>query len=68
MKVPSGAGMVGLEPVAIAARTDGEIWVVNHLSDSVSIVQVEPGGARVTRTLFVGDKPRDIVFADPGEF
>ena len=31
---------VGLEPVAVAARTDGEVWVVNHLSDSVSIVDV----------------------------
>src|SRR5262245_28587151 len=26
---------VGLEPVAVAARTNTEIWVVNHLSDSV---------------------------------
>src|SRR5262245_196948 len=28
---------VGLEPVAVAARADGEVWVVNHLSDSVSV-------------------------------
>ena len=31
---------VGLEPVAVAARSDTEVWVVNHLSDSVSIVDV----------------------------
>ena len=31
---------VGLEPVAVAARTDAEVWVVNLLSDSVSIVDV----------------------------
>jgi DNA-binding beta-propeller fold protein YncE len=31
---------VGLEPVAVAARTQNEVWVVNHLSDSVSIVDV----------------------------
>ena len=31
---------VGLEPIAVAARTNGEVWVVNHLSDSVSIVDV----------------------------
>jgi DNA-binding beta-propeller fold protein YncE len=44
----SGAGLthvasvpVGLEPVAVAARTNGEVWVVNHLSDSVSIVDVQ---------------------------
>ncbi len=56
---------VGLEPVAVAARTDTEVWVVNHLSDSVSIVDVS-GTPRVVRTLLVGDEPRDIVFAGPG--
>jgi YVTN family beta-propeller protein len=58
---------VGLEPVAIAARTNAEVWVVNHLSDSVSIVDVATSaGARVVRTLLVGDEPRDIVFGGPG--
>jgi YVTN family beta-propeller protein len=59
--VHTGAVPVGLEPVAVAARTNGEVWVVNHLSDSVSIVDVS--SRRVTRTLLVGDEPRDIVFA-----
>lgn len=36
-----GAVQVGLEPVAVAVRSETEIWVVNHLSDSVSIVQIE---------------------------
>ena len=53
---------VGLEPVAVAARSNTEVWVVNHLSDSVSIVTLS-GTPRVTRTLLVGDEPRDIVFA-----
>jgi DNA-binding beta-propeller fold protein YncE len=53
---------VGLEPVAVAARTNSEVWVVNHLSDSVSIVSLS-GTPHVTRTLLVGDEPRDIVFA-----
>jgi len=54
---------VGLEPVAVAARTDTEVWVVNFLSDSVSIVDLTDIDApRVTRTLTVGDEPRDIVF------
>src|SRR5262249_23889779 len=57
---------VGLEPVAVAARTNGEVWVVNHLSDSVSIVDVSSNPPRVTRTLLVGDEPRDIVFAGTG--
>jgi len=57
---------VGLEPVAVAARTNTEIWVVNHLSDSISIVDLATTPPRVTRTLLVGDEPRDLVFAGPG--
>jgi DNA-binding beta-propeller fold protein YncE len=60
----AGSVMVGLEPVAVAVRSASEVWVVNHLSDSVSIVDVsQPTRAKVTRTLLVGDEPRDIVFA-----
>ncbi|PTL82052.1 YncE family protein [Vitiosangium sp. GDMCC 1.1324] len=60
---------VGLEPVAVAARSDEEVWVVNHLSDSVSVVQLALNGlgGTVVRTLLVGDEPRDIVFAGPGK-
>ncbi len=62
---------VGLEPVAVATRTNTttgrvEAWVVNHLSDSVSVVEIDPADpslAHVVRTLLVGDEPRDIVFA-----
>ncbi len=62
-----GSVPVGLEPVAVAARTDTEVWVVNHLSDSVSVVDVTTSAsAHVVRTLLVGDEPRDIVFAGPG--
>jgi DNA-binding beta-propeller fold protein YncE len=64
---------VGLEPVAVAARTNAagftEAWVVNHLPDSVSVVEVDGADAtrsRVRRTLHVGDEPRDVVFAGPG--
>jgi len=56
---------VGLEPVAVAAHTNQEAWVVNHLSDSVSIVKLDGKQSYVTRTLLVGDEPRDIVFAGP---
>jgi len=64
---------VGLEPVAVATRVNGagrtEAWVANHLSDSVSIVEVEETdvtASHVTRTLLVGDEPRDILFAGTG--
>ena len=59
-----GAVPVGMEPVAVAVRPDGnQVWVVNHLSDSVSIVDLTLTPPRVVRTLLVGDEPRDIVFA-----
>ncbi len=60
-----GSVQVGLEPVAVAARSNAEVWVVNHLSDSISIVDVAT--QRVTRTLLVGDEPRDIVFGGSGK-
>ncbi|MGH8186835.1 MAG: YncE family protein, partial [Steroidobacteraceae bacterium] len=58
---------VGLEPVAVALRSSTEAWVVNHLSDSVSVVTLS-GIPRVTRTLLVGDEPRDIVFAGTNNY
>ncbi len=61
-----GEVVVGLEPVAVVARSDSEIFVVNHLSDSVSVVDAtDPGAPFVRRTLQVGDEPRDIVIAGP---
>ena len=56
---------VGLEPVALALAPDGRLWVVNHLSDSVSIVDLAQAPPAVVQTLWVGDEPRDIVFAGP---
>jgi DNA-binding beta-propeller fold protein YncE len=66
--IHTGSIPVGLEPVAVAARTDREVWVVNLLSDSVSIVELDDDATtgHVERTLLVGDEPRDIVFAGPG--
>jgi DNA-binding beta-propeller fold protein YncE len=60
---PLASVEVGLEPVAVAVRSQNEVWVVNHLSDSISIVNVDGHNPRVVRTLNVGDEPRDIVFA-----
>jgi DNA-binding beta-propeller fold protein YncE len=56
---------VGLEPVAVAERVPGEVWVVNQLSDDVTIVSTD-GTPRVVRTLLVGDEPADVVFAGVG--
>lgn len=58
---------VGLEPVSVAVMQN-QAWVVNHLSDSVSVVDLSRTVAQVTRTLLVGDEPRDIVFANNKAF
>jgi len=62
----AGSVVVGMEPIAVAARNDSEVWVVNHLSDSVSVVDVASTPPRVRRTVSTCDEPRDIVFAGPG--
>jgi YVTN family beta-propeller protein len=56
---------VGLEPVSVAARNNQEAWVINWLSDSVSVVDLVK--MRVTRTFDVGDEPTDVVFAGAPE-
>ena len=53
---------VGLEPVSVAERSENEVWVVNHLSDSVSVIDLRRGV--VIETIQVGDRPGDIVFGD----
>ena len=52
---------VGMEPVSLAERTSDEVWVVNEVSDSVSVVSIS---RRVSIAhLKTGDEPADIVFA-----
>jgi DNA-binding beta-propeller fold protein YncE len=53
--------MVGLEPVTVRARSEDEAWVINHVSDDISIVNLQQ--RNVVRTLLVGDEPTDVVFA-----
>ena len=57
---------VGLEPVSVAARTNNEIWVVNEVGDSISIVDVSR--RLVVATLRVPDEPADVVFAQGKAF
>jgi YVTN family beta-propeller protein len=52
---------VGLVPVSVAARNDHEAWVVNWLSDSVSVVDLVTGN--VVNTIDTGDEPADVLFA-----
>ncbi|NOT02221.1 MAG: hypothetical protein HOP29_16555, partial [Phycisphaerales bacterium] len=52
---------VGIDPVSVRARSNDEAWVVNHLSDTVSIVSL--AGRNVVATLPTPDEPADVVFA-----
>ena len=52
---------VGLGPVSVNPRTDTEAWVVNQVSNSISVVSVPLG--IVTDTINVGTEPMDVVFA-----
>ena len=52
---------VGIDPVTVRARNNNEVWVVNHISDSVSIVDLQR--ETVVRTLFTDNEPADVVFA-----
>lgn len=56
---------VGLDPVSVRARSNNEVWVVNQISDSVSIVDLQNG--TVIRTLKTGNEPADVVFAGAPE-
>ena len=52
---------VGLGPVSVNPRTDDEVWVVNEVSNSISVVSVSKG--IVTNTIYVKPEPMDVVFA-----
>ena len=54
---------VGLDPVSVRAQNDGRAWVVNHISDSVSVVDLVTGN--VIATLDTADEPADVVFGAP---
>lgn len=57
---------VGLEPVSVNPRNNDEAWVVNEVSDSVSVVSVAQH--MVIDTLYVKDEPADVVFANGRAF
>ncbi|MDG2149185.1 MAG: hypothetical protein P8N09_06655 [Planctomycetota bacterium] len=52
---------VGLEPISVRAYDSTTAWVVNHLSDSVSLVDLISG--HVVNTLATDDEPADVIFA-----
>jgi len=61
-----GAVAVGLDPVSVRALDDQTAWVINRVSDSVSIVDLS--SVNVVATLETGDEPADVVFASGRAF
>jgi DNA-binding beta-propeller fold protein YncE len=56
-----GSVPVGIDPVSVRAVSDTEAWVVNTISDNVSIVDL--GAMNTVRTIAAADEPFDVVFA-----
>ena len=56
-----GTVAVGMDPVSVRAYSNTEVWVVNHISDSISVVNLST--MNVVRTIQTGDEPTDVVFA-----
>ncbi len=61
-----GHVLTGVDPVSVRFRDDQELWVVNHISDSVTIIDVP--SRTVKRTLRTADEPFDVVFANGRAF
>lgn len=59
--VARGSVPVGIDPVSVRFREGNEAWVINHISDSISVVNVEE--LRVIATIQTLDTPADVVFA-----
>lgn len=73
-----GTVEVGLEPVGLAVKPDGsEVWVANHVSDSVSVIDADPSNTSFLQvvetvqeidaegvTLF--DEPVGVAFSEDG--
>ena len=58
---PAFSVPVGIDPCSVRARTATEAWVVNNISDTISIVDLAT--RNVVRTLSTDDEPFDVVFA-----
>jgi YVTN family beta-propeller protein len=58
---PLGSVAVGYDPVSVRFRSNTELWAVNLISDTVSVIDVPARNVKATiQTL---DEPCDVVFA-----
>src|SRR3954468_24288159 len=59
--VPIDPVPVGIDPVSVRFRNDDEAWVVNQISHSISIVDIQ--SPRVKSTVETAQTAADVVFA-----
>ena len=64
--IPIGHVLVGVDPVSVRFRNNSELWAVNHISDSVSVIDV--ANRQIRATLQTNDEPFDVVFASGKAF
>ena len=58
---------VGAEPVSVNPRTSDEVWVVNQVSNDLSLVSISQGIVTETINTGAGTEPTDVVFAGAGQ-
>ena len=58
---PTGSVPVGLDPVSVRFASTNEVWVINHISSTISIVDVPT--RRIVATIETLTGPSDLVFA-----
>lgn len=56
-----GSVFTGIDPVSVRFLDENTVWVVNEISDTVSVVQIAE--MQVAKTLATADAPADVVFA-----
>jgi len=61
---PLASVPVGLDPISVRVLSNQRAWVVNRISDTVSVVDLEQFA--VVRTIATLDEPSDVVFAGSG--
>ncbi|MCA8944087.1 MAG: beta-propeller fold lactonase family protein, partial [Planctomycetes bacterium] len=59
-----GSVHVGVDPVTVRALSDSRVWVVNHISDSISVVDLD--AMALLDTIQTPDEPCDVVLRDFG--
>ncbi len=64
--VKLGHVKVGINPVSVRFQSNEQLWSVNHISDSVSVINFNT--RTVIQTIHTNDEPHDVVFANGKAF